>query len=181
MVSGAGSVRAPRRTGGGSRRAATGVVRRVLVGWMDIVRREFGVQHPWHPDGGDAVAASPERLAAMRTVVQWSTRPRAESDMAGVARSLGMSRRTLQRRLSSMGLTFNALVQRSRLALAAHLLTTTDEKVVDIAFEVGYSDHAHFTRAFRRWTGSPPCAYRRGVRRAGAAGAASSPRFVPVA
>jgi AraC-like DNA-binding protein len=33
--------------------------------------------------------------------------------------------------------------------------------VLDIALDLGYSDHAHFTRAFRRWTGMPPREFRR--------------------
>ena len=74
---------------------------------------------------------------------------------------LGMSVRTLQRHLAEAGVTHEALVGRARLATAAALLEETDAKVLDIALDLGYSDHAHFTRAFRRWTGCSPQVYRR--------------------
>jgi len=83
-----------------------------------------------------------------------------------VAKSLGMSVRTLQRRLAGCGLSFKGLVQRRRLAMALRLVAQTNAKVIDIALDVGYSDHAHFTRAFRRWTGVAPLEYRRASRRA---------------
>ncbi len=75
--------------------------------------------------------------------------------------ALGVSVRTLQRWLAAAGSSFEALIGTSRLAAARHLLDNTDAKVVEIALELGYSDHAHFTRAFRRWTGLSPIAYRR--------------------
>lgn len=75
--------------------------------------------------------------------------------------ALGVSVRTLQRWLATAGSSFEALIGTSRLLAARHLLDNTDAKVVEIALELGYSDHAHFTRAFRRWTGLSPIAYRR--------------------
>jgi AraC-like DNA-binding protein len=77
------------------------------------------------------------------------------------AAALGVSVRTLQRRLSDGGLCFEETVRDMRLQLAADLLTRTDSKVLDIALDLGYSDHAHFTRAFHRWTGLSPVEYRR--------------------
>ncbi|HEV7733533.1 MAG TPA: helix-turn-helix domain-containing protein [Candidatus Binatia bacterium] len=75
--------------------------------------------------------------------------------------AIGMSVRTLQRWLAAAGSSFEALIGTTRLVTARHLLDNTDAKVVEIALELGYSDHAHFTRAFRRWTGLSPIAYRR--------------------
>jgi AraC-like DNA-binding protein len=77
------------------------------------------------------------------------------------ATALGVSVRTLQRRLAEAGLSFEVLVRTDRLDRAARLLETTRSTVLDIALDLGYSDHAHFTRAFRRWTGLAPLAYRR--------------------
>jgi AraC-like DNA-binding protein len=79
--------------------------------------------------------------------------------------ALGMSVRTLQRRLAAHGLTFAGLVDASRREAAACLLVETRAKVIDIALHLGYSDHGHFTRAFRRWTGLTPRAYRRRAER----------------
>jgi AraC-like DNA-binding protein len=81
------------------------------------------------------------------------------------AAALGVSVRTFQRRLLAAGVSLTTLIRTSRLDLAEHLLAETNAKVVDIALDLGYSDHAHFTRAFRSWTGLPPCVYRRHVDR----------------
>jgi AraC-like DNA-binding protein len=69
--------------------------------------------------------------------------------------------RTLQRRLADAGASYERLRERSRFGTATRLLASTDATVLEIALDVGYSDHAHFTRAFRRWTGVPPREFRR--------------------
>ena len=78
-----------------------------------------------------------------------------------VAGAIGTSVRTLQRRLADAGVTYEQLIARARFDAATHLLTSTDASVLDIALDLGYSDHAHFTRAFRRWTGIPPREFRK--------------------
>jgi AraC-like DNA-binding protein len=78
-----------------------------------------------------------------------------------MANILGMSVRSLQRHLAATGYSYQSLVARTRLATASSLLEETNSKVIDIALDVGYSDHAHFTRAFRRWTGRSPQEFRR--------------------
>jgi AraC-like DNA-binding protein len=75
--------------------------------------------------------------------------------------ALGMSVRALQRRLAEAGMSYGRLVAQARFASAVDLLAGTDASVLDIALDLGYSDHAHFTRAFRRWTGVAPRDYRR--------------------
>lgn len=67
-----------------------------------------------------------------------------------------MSGRSLQRRLNEMGCTYSDLVETARLELAKRLLREPDVKIVDIAYDLGYTDAANFTRAFRRWTGISP-------------------------
>lgn len=78
-----------------------------------------------------------------------------------VAHVLGMSVRTLQRQLAQAGTTYAAQVKRARFAAAASLLEKTDARVLTVALDLGYSDQAHFTRAFRRWSGDTPHAFRR--------------------
>lgn len=73
---------------------------------------------------------------------------------------VGMSVRTLQRRLASLGASHEALVEQTRFATAAAVLQRTDAKILDLALDLGYSDHANFTRAFRRWAGCSPREYR---------------------
>jgi AraC-like DNA-binding protein len=48
-----------------------------------------------------------------------------------------------------------------RYDVATDLLARTDAKIIGIALDLGYSDHAHFTRAFRKWAGVSPLEYRR--------------------
>jgi len=79
------------------------------------------------------------------------------------ARLANTSVRSLQRSLAERGLSFSRLVEQLRLSTATELLSDPRLKLVDIAGELGYSDAAHFTRAFRRWTGSAPGAYRRSL------------------
>lgn len=72
----------------------------------------------------------------------------------------GVETRTLQRHLAQAGLTFRDVVHRVRLRKATDLLDH-GSRVADVAQAVGYSDAAHFTRAFRRWTSMTPLEYRR--------------------
>ncbi|APR87787.1 Transcriptional regulator, AraC family protein [Minicystis rosea] len=91
--------------------------------------------------------------------------PRAEGGFLSIdetAARLGMSPRTLKRRLADEGLTFSELLEEQRRERALLLLQSPDRSIEEVADGVGYSDVANFTRAFRRWTGSTPTAYRRG-------------------
>jgi len=73
----------------------------------------------------------------------------------------GLSRRTLQRRLDQVGVSYSNLVDRTRFEIATHLLSETDASSLEIAFEVGYEDPSHFARMFRRIAGCSPREYRR--------------------
>jgi AraC-like DNA-binding protein len=81
--------------------------------------------------------------------------------LALAAEAAGMSERSFQRYLAESGLTFSALVEDARFELAARMLADPAVKVIDVSSELGYSDSANFTRAFRRWSGVPPQIYRR--------------------
>ena len=89
-----------------------------------------------------------------------------------VAYSVRMTTRTLQRRLSDAGLTYAHVLQSVRFEVAKQLLKDPHRKIGDIARTLGYSDNAHFTRAFQRWTGLSPRAFRR---RSGVEAAIDSP------
>jgi AraC-like DNA-binding protein len=73
---------------------------------------------------------------------------------------VGMSVRTLQRGLAAAGVSHEVLVAQTRFATAAAVLERTNAKILDLALDLGYSDHANFTRAFRRWAGCSPQEYR---------------------
>jgi AraC-like DNA-binding protein len=85
-------------------------------------------------------------------------------DRAGVsaaARSLGMSTRTLQRRLRDRGIVFAGLVDQVRRRLSARYLADGTLTLCEIAWLLGYSESSAFNRAYRRWTGRSPSADRR--------------------
>lgn len=81
-------------------------------------------------------------------------------EMEQVAAQLGTSARTLQRRLSERETTFQALVDGVRRTYAERYLADGRLALGEIAFLVGFSDASNFHRAFRRWTGKTPAAFR---------------------
>jgi AraC-like DNA-binding protein len=78
-----------------------------------------------------------------------------------IARKLGLSERTLARRLSSEGLTFAALLQQLKASLAQRHLADRKLSISEIGWLLGYRDASAFTHAFKRWTGKAPKAMRR--------------------
>lgn len=77
------------------------------------------------------------------------------------AEAIGLTPRTLQRRLAETGESYSHLVDAERFEMASGLLKGDDTKIIDVAYTLGYGDAANFTRAFHRWTGMTPQAYRR--------------------
>ncbi len=73
-----------------------------------------------------------------------------------VARQLGMSRRTLQRRLEEHGYSYTELRDEVREQQARELLAEPDRTIRSIAHELGYNQVSSFHRAFKRWTGRTP-------------------------
>jgi AraC-like DNA-binding protein len=82
-------------------------------------------------------------------------------DIQLVAARMGTSVRTLQRRLLAAGLTYSHVLQQARLAAAREMLMDRQRRISEVARRLGYSDPAHFTRAFRRWMGCAPRELRR--------------------
>ncbi|AKV03003.1 Transcriptional regulator, AraC family [Labilithrix luteola] len=109
-----------------------------------------------------ALALAPRRGALAETV-----RSRIERALPGdvgadaIASGLHMSARTLQRRLEEEGTRFSEVVDTAREKLARQKLRETTLTLAEIAYQVGFSDVATFSRAFKRWTGLSPGAFRR--------------------
>ena len=78
-----------------------------------------------------------------------------------VAEIVGISERTLQRRLAQRGSTYSDIVQEARFSIASDLMADSDMNIADIAFAAGYENAPHFSRAFKRLTGMTPRDYRR--------------------
>jgi AraC-like DNA-binding protein len=81
----------------------------------------------------------------------------------GMGKKLNLSARTLRRRLTGDGTSYDALMRETRIKLSKKYLRETRMTVEGIAERVGYSDASSFRRAFRRWTGQTPAQYRTGI------------------
>jgi AraC-like DNA-binding protein len=77
-----------------------------------------------------------------------------------VARALGMSVRTLRRRLAEQGASYRQLSDELRRDVAINYLRETQMTVEEIAYALGFSDPANFRQAFRRWTSATPQQFR---------------------
>ncbi|KYF67575.1 AraC family transcriptional regulator [Sorangium cellulosum] len=80
--------------------------------------------------------------------------------MRDVARALRMSPRTLQRRLEDEGTSFQEILEKLREELARAHVVEGKMPLGEIAFLLGFAELGPFVRAFRRWTGTTPAAYR---------------------
>jgi len=78
-----------------------------------------------------------------------------------IGKHLGMSTRTLSRRLVEKGNTYRQLLQETQHQVSSELLTNTTETVSEIAFQTGFSEQSAFNRAFKRWTGLSPVEFRK--------------------
>jgi AraC-like DNA-binding protein len=100
----------------------------------------------------------PEGVGALRALLD--AKLTAELAIAGVAKQLGVSERTLQRKLGEAGTTFTDEVAESRVRVAKRLLADTNAPLTEIALEVGCGSLQSFSALFRRRTGESPSAYR---------------------
>lgn len=82
-----------------------------------------------------------------------------------VALAVGAKARTLQRRLHDAGVSHTQLVDECRRETAYLLLANHDYRISDVATALGYADQSSFSRAFMRWTGMSPRAFRYSLRR----------------
>jgi AraC-like DNA-binding protein len=135
---------------------------------------EFGCQHDAvvidrellaHPllaaNGNGTSGAEPgETAEAIGTLVK-KLLPYGHASIENVARRLQSSVRTLQRRLRDWGFSFEEIVDDVRRTEAIDQVLKGAHSTMEIAFLLGYSDQAHFARAFKRWTGCTPREYAR--------------------
>jgi AraC-like DNA-binding protein len=82
--------------------------------------------------------------------------PHAEATMDNVARQLGVSRRTLARRLASENASFSGVLNELRRSLAKRYLEERELTLAEIAWLLGYREFSAFSHACKRWTGSSP-------------------------
>jgi len=83
-----------------------------------------------------------------------------EFSAAALTRRLGVSLRTLQRRCLGLDTSVHEVIEEVRAATARQLLSDPELNLLEISLALGYSSDSAFRRAFRRWTGQSPAAYR---------------------
>ncbi len=98
-----------------------------------------------------------EEVSALLAISLLERRPKID----WVASKLGRSRRSLQRSLEAEGCSFSLVLEALLKDRAEEWLRWTEHSVTEIALKLGYSDNAHFTRAFRNWTGTSPTRFRK--------------------
>jgi AraC-like DNA-binding protein len=113
-----------------------------------------------------ALASALEEIHALQTIGEQvkivlkrslaSGRP----ELSQLARDLGMSDRTLQRRITEEGTTFRILLTHARQELARQLLSADDANLEAVAYLLGYQDVNAFHRAFKDWEGVTPGRWR---------------------
>lgn len=114
------------------------------------------LQAPW-PEGAGS-AADTVKWVLVRLLS--GCRP----DIGQVAQELGVTTRTLQRRITDEGRTFRGLLTETRQGLARAHLAQPGMGLDEVAFLLGFEDGNSFFRAFRRWEGKTPGAWRAGAR-----------------
>lgn len=102
----------------------------------------------------------PDLISRVRNAIELSLAASGRASIGPIARTVGLTPRTLQRQLPS-GTTFHALVQGARRELALALVRARpDLPIKEIATRVGFASPRAFSRAYHRWTGSPPATSR---------------------
>lgn len=84
-----------------------------------------------------------------------------EPKIAAVAGAMGLSPRSLQRKLAAENHTFARLLDNTRKRLAHEMVLKPTEQIKNLAYDLGFSDQSNFNRAFKRWFSMSPTEYRR--------------------
>jgi AraC-like DNA-binding protein len=113
-----------------------------------------GLEAALEADGSSRTLADDVRAALRHGIC--GERPAVEK----VAKSMGMSPRTLQRRLGELGTTYQKLLDEVRHRSARRLLANTDLGAGEVAFLLGFEELNSFTRAFHAWEGISPSRWR---------------------
>ena len=108
----------------------------------------------------DGVGTSASERQMIASCLRATIQRRAPISVEGIARALGCSQRTLQRRLGEAKLTFRQLVDEVLHEQAEELIVRSSLKLSEVAQLLGYADARSFRRACQRWFGAPPARVR---------------------
>jgi AraC-like DNA-binding protein len=104
---------------------------------------------------------NPERVRDKVKEILLTLLPSGDATQEIVASNLHKSVSTLQRQLKAEGVSYRELLEQTRREIAQQLLEEHRYALSQIAYLLGFSDQANFSRAFKRWTGRSPAAFRR--------------------
>jgi AraC-like DNA-binding protein len=105
-------------------------------------------------------AGEPQLLADVRKSVRVRLFQGAPT-AADVAQALGLGQRTFQRRLAELGRSFAEILEDTRRMMCEDLLADPNISLAEVAYLLGYTETTSFYRAFRRWHGTTPAAFRK--------------------
>ena len=86
--------------------------------------------------------------------------PTAEPSQEKISAELGMSTRSLHRKLKEKGVSYKTILDDTRKHLALQLIKQTDLSITEISYQLGFYDSSSFSRSFKRWSGLSPSHYR---------------------
>jgi len=107
----------------------------------------------------EILARRPTPASPMRALVENAVAPllpHGRAQMGDIAEALGVSRRTLTRRLAAEGVSFTEILEDLRRDLALRYLEDATLSISQIAWLLGFQEVSAFTSAFKRWTGATP-------------------------
>ena len=110
---------------------------------------------------GSAGAPESSSLAARVRRLLIARMGHEQESVTSIGHEIGMSARTLNRRLAAEGTSFRKIQDEVRHHMALALLGDPNASIAEIAFFLGYAEPAPFHRSFKRWTGKTPQAHRR--------------------
>ncbi len=92
-----------------------------------------------------------------------SLMPKGEVSRESIAHSLGISSRSLHRKLDDLGTNYKTILDDTRKHLALQYIKQSDLPITTIAFQLGFLNSGSFSRSFKSWTGSSPSEYRQAL------------------
>lgn len=107
------------------------------------------------------IEVSPSKIVADVERLIQDALPSGIPGIGQIGQHMGMSNRTLARRLADSNLTFRDLIKKAQTDIATDLLQNSNSSMAEIAFQTGFSEQSAFSRAFKRWTGQSPADYRK--------------------
>ncbi|OOV87997.1 hypothetical protein BTA35_0200075 [Oceanospirillum linum] len=121
--------------------------------------------HQLHREFADALLGASHKKLALTAQIRHLIREQilSQGDVIRreeVARQLGLSLRTLQRKLGELNTNFQTLYDQTRKELCLQMIRKGELSFGEIAFQLGFSNQSAFQKAFKRWTGMPPSRYR---------------------